>query len=85
MKTRTVTIELAWRVETSHTFEVPYDGGVYPHDGNDDPQSLQDWLRYCEEPLVTLTAEVDDGQIDGVVDCCKFQVTDEETGEVWER
>ena len=85
MNTRTVTIELAWRVETSHTVEVPYDGGVYPHDGNDDPQSLQDWLRYCEEPLVTLTAEVDDGRIDGVVDCCKFKVTDEETGEVWER
>ncbi len=85
MKTRTVTIELAWRVETSHTVEVPYDGGVYPHDGNDDLQSLQDWLRDCEEPLVQLTAEVDDGRIDGVVDCYKFQVTDDETGEVWER
>ena len=69
MKTKTVTIELAWRVETSHTIEVPFD------------EELED----CEEPLVALTAEVDDGQIDGVVDCYKFQVTDDATGEVWER
>tara|TARA_R110002020_G_scaffold42285_1_gene124103 strand:+ start:1252 stop:1566 length:315 start_codon:yes stop_codon:yes gene_type:complete len=45
MNTRTVTIELAWRVETIHEVEIPYEGGVYPHDGNDDPQSLQEWLR----------------------------------------
>jgi hypothetical protein len=69
MNTRTVTIELAWRVETSHTIEVPID------------QELGD----CEEPLVQLTAEVDDGRIDGVVDCYKFQVTDKETGKVWQK
>jgi len=69
MNTRTVTIELAWRVETSHTVEVPID------------QELGD----CEEPDVMLTAQVDDGDVDGVVDCYKFQVTDDETGEVWQK
>jgi len=92
MTTRTVTIELAWRVETSHEIEVPYDGDIYPHDGNDDPQSLRDWLRDCEEhtPEILLNFEVfdaDGNEVEGgtVEDCYAWQITDEETGEVWQK
>ena len=83
MTTRTVTIELAWRVETMHTVEVPYDGDVYPHDGNDNPQSLQGWLRdtsWLWTPVVNLMDE--DFEI---VDCYAWQITDDETGEVWQK
>ena len=86
MITRTVTIELAWRVETIHSVEAPYDGDIYPHDGNDKPESLRNWLQYCDEhtPDVQLSDEFDNDNFE-IVDCYAWQITDNETGEVWQR
>tara|TARA_R100001530_G_scaffold105198_1_gene73381 strand:+ start:262 stop:492 length:231 start_codon:yes stop_codon:yes gene_type:complete len=74
-KTRTVTIELAWRVETTHEVEVPCDGDI-------NPDSLQDWLRDCDEhtPDVNLMDETF-----WIADCYAWQITDNETGEVWQK
>ena len=73
MTTRTVTIELAWRVETTHTVEVPYDG---------ESESLMDWLRDCDEYAPDVNLMDEDFEI---VDCYAWQITDNETGEVWQR
>ena len=81
-ETRTVTMELAWRVETTHTVEVPYDGDIYPHDGNDKPESLMNWLRDCDEHTPSVNLMDEDFEI---VDCYAWQITDDETGEVWQK
>lgn len=74
-ETRTVTMELAWRVETTHTVEVPYDGDIKS-------ESLMNWLRDCDEHTPSVNLMDEDFEI---VDCYAWQITDDETGEVWQK
>jgi|GEM_PF-5009052 len=82
---RKVKVQVAWRLQTTVEVEVPYAGGVYPHDGNENVESLRDW--YIEnQSEIESEAREDCGDLNYAefIESWVHRVEDVETGEeVW--